>query len=379
MKTFDVAVLGVGGMGSAACHHLAASGLRVLGLEQFSIPNTRGSSHGATRILRLGLHESARYVPLVLRAAELWEEVGARTGRQLFHRCGSLDVARPESPIFTGSLHACQNCGIAHEVLDAPSLRRRFPALNPDDDMLAVHQPGSGFILPEAAISAHIDLALDAGAEIHGHETVLDWAKEGSSYLLRTNRDTYQSTHVVATAGAWIGKLLPQVPVTAERTVLGWFAPIANRQNFSGEKLPVWIVDSPEAGHFYGFPMHGVPGFKLGRLREQPSPAVDPDLPRRSADRDDEEDMRSFLRCCFPDANGPILSLETCFFENTPDRAPIIDRLPGEENFWIAGGFSGHGFKYAAVIGEIVRDLVLQGVSAFNLTPFSLSRFAPQP
>lgn len=373
MNTYDVAVIGVGGMGSAACLRLARAGRRVLGIEQFSIPNTRGSSHGATRILRLGLHESAKYVPLVFRAVDLWDEIGEEVGETLFHRVGSLDVALPESPVFQGSLRACESCDIAHEVLGAADLRRRFPALNPLDAMRAVYQPGSGFVLPEAAITAQVNLAMAAGAEIHGHEHVLGWERAGAGFVLRTDRGSYEAGQILVTAGAWIGRLLPEMPVTAERTVLGWFAPLRNGGNFSPERLPVWIVDSEETGHFYGFPIHGVPGFKLGRLREQPSAAVDPDEPRRPADGSDEEDMRGFVQRIFPDANGPVLAMETCFFENTPDRSPIIDQV--EEGVWVIGGFSGHGFKYASVMGEIARDLLTCGESGFQLWPFRANRF----
>jgi sarcosine oxidase len=244
--------------------------------------------------------------------------------------------------------------------------------------MKAVFQPGSGFVVPEAAISAQVNLALNAGADIHGHERVLGWEKRSGAYILRTDRATYEAGQIVITGGAWLGKLLVEksVPVTAERCVLGWFAPVRNAGLFSEERLPVWIVDSETNGHFYGFPIHGVPGFKLGRLREEPSPAVDPDLPRREPDREDEEDMRGFLGEIFPDANGPILSMETCFFENTPDRSPIIDRVPGEDGAWIIGGFSGHGFKYASAVGEIARDLVTTGESRFDLAPFRADRFA---
>lgn len=361
-------------MGSAACLQLARAGQRVLGIEQFSIPNTRGSSHGATRILRLGLHESAKYVPLVLRAAELWDEIGKEVGETLFHRVGSLDVAPPESPVFQGSLRACESCDIAHEVLGAADLRRRFPALNPLDAMQAVFQPGSGFVLPEAAITAQVNLALAEGAEIHGHEVVQGWERVGTGFVVRTDRGNYGAGQILVTAGAWIGRLLPELPVTAERTVLGWLAPVRNAGNFSPHRLPVWIVDSEETGHFYGFPIHGVPGFKLGRLRDQPSAAVDPDEPRRPADAADEADMRGFVQRIFPDANGPVLAMKTCFFENTPDRAPIIDRI--EEGVWVIGGFSGHGFKYASVMGEIARDLLTRGESGFELGSFRAKRFA---
>ena len=374
MKTYDVAVLGVGGMGSAACYHLAQAGLRVLGLDRFSIPNTRGSSHGATRILRLGLHESAKYVPLVLRAVELWDELGARIGHPIFHRVGSLDISTPELPIFQGSLRSCQACDIAHEVLDAAEIRKRHPAIHPAPGMQAVFQPGSGFVVPEAAITAQVNLALDAGAEIHGHERVLEWNGRSGAYRIRTDHGQYEAGRIVVTSGAWIGKLLP-LPVAAERCVLGWFAPARNAAAFAEDRLPVWIVDSARNGHFYGFPVHGIPGFKLGRLRDIPSPAVDPDEPRREPDRADEEDFRGFLREIFPDADGPVLSMETCFFENTPDRTPIIDRLPGEDGVWIVGGFSGHGFKYSSAVGEVVRDLVIDGTSRFDLSPFSADRF----
>ncbi len=372
-------VVGVGGMGSAACLQLARAGLRVLGVDQFSIPNTRGSSHGATRILRLGLHESARYVPLVLRAVELWDEIGTQCGERLFHRIGSLDVSEPGGAIFQGSLKSCRACGIAHEVLDAAEVRRRFPALNPPGFMQAVLQPGSGFVLPEAAITAQVNLAIAAGAEIHGHERVLGWDRKGGHFVLRTDRGIYEAGQIVVTAGAWIGKLLREqgVPVTAERNVLGWFSvPGREAGNFAPGRLPVWIVDSPSTGHFYGFPIHGVPGFKLGRLREVPSAPVDPDLPRREPDREDEDDMRAFLRECFPAADGPVLSMQTCFFENTPDRAPVIDEISPDSGLWVAGGFSGHGFKYASAVGEIVRGLVSSRASRFDLSSFRLARFA---
>ncbi len=377
METYDLAVIGVGGMGSAIVAHAAARKLKVIGLEQFSIPNTRGSSHGATRILRLGLHEGPTYVPLVLRAVELWRELGNKTGSTLFHNCGGLDVALPGSPIFKGSKAACEKFAIPHEILDAAETHRRFPALRPTTDMLAVYQPGSGFVLPELAVTTHVNLAVEASAEIHGHERVLAWESRGSSYLIRTDRSSYQAQQIIFSAGAWIGKLLAKagVPVVPERTVLGWFSPKANPAQFQPDRLPIWIVDLPDIGHFYGFPIFGIPGFKLGRLREVPSPAVDPDLPRREPDADDEADMRRFVQAAFPDADGPLLSMETCFFENSPDRAPIIDRLPGEPGVWVAGGFSGHGFKFCSAVGELMTDLVTTGSSRFDLGPFRLSRF----
>jgi sarcosine oxidase len=378
VETYDLAVIGVGGMGSAITAHAAKRKLRVLGLEQFSIPNTRGSSHGATRILRIGLHEGPTYVPLVLRAVELWKDLGREFGTPLLHQCGGIDVALPTSPIFTGSKGACEKFDIAHEILDAAETTRRFPAVRPSKDMVTVFQPGSGFVLPELAITAHVNSSLGNGAEIHGHERVLDWEPRAGKHLIRTDRGTYEANQIVFSAGAWMGKLMAKerVPVVPERCVLGWFAPKANLEQFQADRLPIWIIDSPEADHFYGFPIHGVPGFKLGRLRVVPSPAVDPDAIRREPDHADEADMRNFIREIFPDADGPVLSMETCFFENSPDRTPIIDRLPGVDGAWIVGGFSGHGFKFSSAVGEVVADLVTTGSSRFDLSPFRFSRFA---
>jgi len=361
-------------MGSSACFHLAKAGLRVLGIDRFSIPSTRGSSHGATRILRLGLHESAKYVPLVLRSVELWHELGALHGQEIFHQIGSLDISAPERAIFKGSLEACQRCGIEHEVLNADELRKRHPAIAPLPDMQAVFQPGSGFVIPEASVTTHVNLAMAAGAEIHGHEQVIEWKREGDHFTIRTDAGRYEAGQILFTSGAWLGRHLG-VPVTAERCVLGWFAPARNAAHFQPERLPVWIVDSEETGHFYGFPIHGIPGFKLGRLREIPSPAVDPELPRREPDHEDEADIRGFVRKIFPDADGPVLTMATCFFENTPDRDPIIDAVPGLPGAWVVGGFSGHGFKFASVIGEAMTQLALDEKPSLPIGFWGMSRF----
>ena len=212
---------------------------------------------------------------------------------------------------------------------------------------------------------------------------MLDWENRGGDYLLCAPiaRDSYEAGQIVITAGAWIGKLLAAqaIPVAAERCVLGWFAPARGAAHFSEDRLPVWIVDSGRNGHFYGFPIHGIPGFKLGRLREIPSPEVDPDWPRREPDREDEADFRGFIREIFPDADGPVLSMETCFFENTPDRSPIIDRLPGENGVWVIGGFSGHGFQevHASTIGEVAHGQAScsTGFRRSTLLPFRADRF----
>jgi len=373
-KPYDLIVLGVGGMGASVVAHAAWSGLRTLGLEQYSLPHRRGSSHGFTRILRLGLHEKPTYVPLVMRAVELWKELGEKAGRPMFFQSGSVDVAPPESAIFKGSLAACQKHGIAHEVLDAKETQRRFPGIHPDPEMLTVHQPGSGFVLSDASIEAHLNLALAAGAELHGHETALGWDSQGELYSVQTDRGTYEARALVITTGAWARKLLPNAPIKAERQVVGWFQPRESPEFFTPARMPAWIVDSPALGHFYGLPIHSIPGFKLAKFVF--GDVVDPGAELIPPQPQEEEVLRVFLRRYFPAADGPVLTLTAMFFENTPDRAFIIDQAPGQPGVWLALGFSGHGYKYAPAIGELMTNLVRKGESPFDLSPFKIARFA---
>ena len=375
MRTFDVAVLGVGGIGSAACYHLARTGLRVVGIEQFSIPHSRGSSHGVTRILREGLHENETYVPLVRRALELWRELEKASGTQLFYQTGSLDIGLPESSIVVGSLNSCQRWSIPHETFAASELRRRYPVLRIYDEMVAVFQPNSGFVLAEGSITAHVNGACDHGAEIHGHEKMIGWEANGDGYAIQTTHDRYEVGQIVFTVGAWASKVTGlSVQVRPERAVLGWFQPKENAARFGVGSLPVWIIDSPDGGHFYGLPVFGIPGFKLGRLSRNLD-EVDPDLPLLEPDSRDEQDLRQFLEKHFPDANGSLLSMQTAFFEHSPDRHFIIGELPDFPGAWVIAGLSGHGFKYASALGELAKDLLLQRKSGYDLSPFRLDRF----
>jgi len=378
MKTFDVAVLGVGGIGSAACYHLARTGLRVVGIEQFSIPHSRGSSHGVTRILREGLHENETYVPLVRRALELWRELEKISGTQLFYQTGSLDIGLPESSIVIGSLDSCRRWSIPHEMFAAGELRRRYPVLRIYDEMVAIFQPNSGFVLAEGSITAHVNGACDHGAEVRGHEKMIGWDATGAGYTIRTTHDRYEVGQIVFTVGAWASKVVGLgVQVRPERAVLGWFQPKENAARFGVGSLPVWIIDSPDGGHFYGLPVFGIPGFKLGRLSRNLD-EVDPDLPLLEPDSRDEQDLRQFLEKHFPDANGSLLSMQTAFFEHSPDRHFIIGELPDFPGAWVIAGLSGHGFKYASALGELAKDLLVQRKSGYDLSPFRLGRFGSE-
>ena len=357
-QRYDAIVVGVGGMGSAALYHLARRGRRVLGLERFGVPNELGSSHGLTRIIRLAYYEHVAYVPLLRRAYELWRELEAAAGEQLLHVTGSIDAGPPDQLVFSGSLRSCEEHGLAHEVLDAGELARRFPAYRLAGDALALLQPDGGFLLPERCIVAHAQAAQALGAEVHANERVLGWGPDGDGVLVRSEHGEYAAERLVLTAGAWTADLTG-LPVVAERQVLAWLEPRAP-ELFAPERFPVFNLQLDTDERYYGFPVFGVPGFKLGRyhhLREQ-GPADELDREPRPAD---EELLRAFARRCFPDGDGRALMLKTCLFENSPDEHFLVDLLPEAPQVVVAGGFSGHGFKFCSVVGEILAELALDG------------------
>ena len=374
MPDYDAIVLGVGGMGSASLYHLARRGLRVLGLEQYDIPNEMGSSHGVTRIIRRAYYEDPSYVPLLSRSYQLWRELEAVSGESLLVTTGSIDAGPEGSQVFEGSRHSCQLHNLPYEVLESRDVTSRFPGYRLPADSLAVLQPDGGFLLSERCIVAHVEGALEQGAEVHGREQALGWEPTGEGVEVRTNKGRYRSRKLVVCAGAWTGKLLPQLSFLAvpERQVLAWIQP-SRPELFQPNTFPVFNI-LVEEGKYYGFPAYGIPGFKVGRFHHLQQQA-DPDTMDREARAEDEEVLRSFTSRYFPDAAGPTLSLKTCIFTNSPDEHFILDFHPEYPQVAIAAGFSGHGFKFCSVVGEIMADFVEHGGTAHNLDLLRLSRF----
>ncbi len=374
MTEYDAIVIGVGGMGSAAVYHLARQGVRVLGIERYDIPNEMGSSHGVTRMIRLSIQEGPSYVPLVRRAYELWRQLENVAGERLLFTTGSIRAGIESNQMFQGSKEACDAHNIPYEVLTGPETNQRFPGYQLPEEAMAIYQPDGGFLLSERCIVAHVAAALDLGAEVHGRERVLGWEPKGDGMQVRTDRGAYSAHNLIVCSGAWTAKLLPHLVELAkpERQVLAWFQP-KRPQLFSPDTFPVFglVVDE---GRFYGFPSFGIPGFKVGRthhLEQQ----VDPDTMDRESHLEDENVLRDFTRRCFPQAAGPTLSLKTCLFTNSPDGHFILDVLPGLPQVSVAAGFSGHGFKYCSVVGEIMADLAQHGDTPHDLSMFRLARF----
>jgi sarcosine oxidase len=375
---FDVIVAGVGGMGSAAVYHLAKRGLRVLGLERFDVPNDMGSSHGSTRIIRLAYYEDPSYVPLLHRSYELWRQLETEAGEQLLHITGSIDASPAGTRVFEGSRESCLLHNLPHEVLTSAELTYRFPGYQLPEETMAVLQPEGGFLLPERCIVSHVALAQALGAEVHGRERVLEWSKDGRGVRVKTDRDEYTAHRLVVTAGPWAATLLQDLGALAipERQVLGWFQPRVPA-HFALGRFPVFNVSVPE-GRYYGFPQFHVPGFKLGRYHhlEEHVPADQLDGVDRRCHPQDEAVLRDFVSRYIPDADGPTMALKVCLFTNSPDEHFIIDKHPGAENVTLAAGFSGHGFKFCSVVGEVLADLAIDGRTAHDVSLFRLSRFS---
>ncbi len=371
-ERYDVVVIGVGGMGSAALYHLARRGKRVLGVEQFDTPHELGSSHGITRIIRLAYFEDPSYVPLVRRAYELWRELESEAGEQLLHVTGTVEAGER---IYQGSLRSCLEHDLPHELLDGREVARRFPAYRLPPDLPVLYQPDGGFVLPERCIVAHVRGALANGAVVRTRERVLGWEVAGDAVSVRTDRETIEAEKVVLTAGAWspsVGRLPPDL-VVAQRQVLAWLQPM-RPELFAPDRFPVFNVILDE-GHFYGFPVFGAPGFKLGRYNHGGEKG-DPDVLSREPDPEDDV-LRPFATSYFPDGAGPTLALKSCLFELSPDEHFIIDDHPETERAVVAGGFSGHGFKFCSVVGEILADLVEDGTTRHDIGLFRLDRFLP--
>ena len=374
MARFDAVVIGLGAMGSAALATLARRGARVLGIERFAPGHDHGSSHGETRLIRLGYFEHPSYVPLLRRTYELWRELEAMSGAKLMHITGIAEIGPPDGEVVAGTLRASRMHGLPHEVLNAAEVMKRFPAFRVPADFVGVVQPDGGFVAVEPTIEAQLALAKDAGAETRFGETVRAVAPHGSDVRIETDRGTVEADQVIVTVGAWVKTLLPELPVALRTTrqVIAWFEPLDDAP-FAAGRFPVFLLESRHGVH-YGFPPRGNGNVKIAKHHHRDE-AVDPDAMGRSVTAADEALIRPALADHIPAANGPLASAKTCLYTVTPDHDFIIDHMPGATNVIVASPCSGHGFKFAPVIGEILADLAIGGKTPHDISRFALSRF----
>ena len=372
MKAFDVVVVGLGAMGSAAVWHLARRGQRVVGLDRFVPGHERGSSHGTSRIIRLGYFEHPAYVPLLRRAYGLWRELEAATGHRLLEITGIAEIGPPNGALVTGTLAAAQAHDLPHAVLAASDLMRRYPAFRLPADYVAVVQDDGGLLKPEPGILAHLRLAKAAGAELRTGQRVRALEPLAAGVRVVTDQGSIEAGTAIVAAGPWVTAILPDLParLRVTRQLMAWFDP-SDAALFTPPQFPVFILESRHGMH-YGFPVDAF-GVKVGKHHHLDE-TVDPDDCDSSVSAQDEAVIRAALADHLPAANNRMRMAKTCLYTLTPDGHFLIDRVISP-HIILVSACSGHGFKFAPVIGEIVADLATQATTAHDIARFRLARF----
>lgn len=370
---YDVIVIGGGSMGIAAAYYLAEGGKKVLVLEQSTIPNNIGSHHGETRIFRMGYGDGAQYVPLLKEALVLWKELEKEVDRTLFQQVGALSIGPHDSEFVRETIDSSVEYGLEHELLTASEIEKRWPGFDLPADYRGCFDPISGFLFSEACVLAYKEAALKRGATIYENTRVdaVDALEDG--VCVKAGGQSYIGRKAIVTAGAWTAKLLPELnlPIQPVRKALGWFETAGTLYR---DQFPCFVVDTKEGETYYGFPDFNGGGLKIGHMGL--GDKTDPDaVDRQFYFEKDERDLRSFLANFMPQAEGKLLNKGICMFSNTPDHHFIIDTAPGMEHVILAAGFSGHGFKFASVIGDILRELATEGATKRDIAFLRLNRF----
>jgi sarcosine oxidase len=378
--SFDVIVLGLGGMGSAAAYHLAGRGKRVLGIEQFTAPHDKGSSHGKTRVIRQAYLEGPAYVPLVLRAYELWRQLERETGRKLLFEVGGLMLGSPDSRVVQGSTRSAQQYRLEHEILDANEIRKRFPPIHPDADTVALYEKHAGYLRCEECVRAHLDQAAALGATLQFEENVTAWEPTQGGVRVRTSRGNYEAERLVITPGPWAPQVLAELnlPLVVDRQVLYWFDPIGGIEAFLPDRFPIYVWELPDGSIPYGFPAVDGPnrGVKVAFAYAPRQQVCTPETIERRVHEREIEEMRRAVVEQIPALNARCLDAVTCMYTRTPDHHFIITRHPEHPQVSIACGFSGHGFKFCSVVGEILADLATSGETRHDIGLFRLDRLS---
>jgi sarcosine oxidase len=367
-KNFDVIVLGVGSMGSSTCYHLSKQGYKILGLEQFDIPHDQGSHAGQSRIIRKAYFEHSDYVPLLERAYENWKKIEEETGAQIYFPTGLLYAGKPQDILIKGVRESAVKYALHIETLSNLEMTARFPQFQIPEGYDVLLEPDAGFVTPERAILLYVEQAIRHGASIHTKEKTISWKKAGASIEVTTTKGNYTCNKLIITAGAWAGSMIPGFSdhLQVTRQVIAWVNPAAWTP-FELGTLPCWMIDeATQNGMYYGFPILPVGKFGgpigLKVALHYPGLASNPDAVNRTTSVEDESHLIEALHKFLPKGYLSTHVLKTCLYTNTPDENFVIDYLPGNDDQVIIGsGFSGHGFKFVSVVGEILADLAIKG------------------
>lgn len=377
-----VIVVGLGAMGAAASYQLAQMGAQVIGLDRYTPPHPFGSTHGETRITRLAIGEGPEYVPLVQRSHQLWREIEAQAATDIFNQCGGLILGDKNNAFLASTRASAASYGIAHEDLTASQIRSRFPTFAVSNEIEGYYEPEAGYLRPEAAVQAQLDLATKHGTDLRYGQVVESWRTSGDGIEVRLDQGEWlRGDRLLICAGPWLPQLCPELAehFAVQRQLLYWFPMRDNFEAFAAAPVFIWEIDGPrtEFSHslgFYGFPAVDGPRGGVKLATEQASQTTTPDGHKHPATAAEIAEMgERYVRPCLPNLGLEPLRTVSCLYTSTRGSRFLIDRHPSCEQALIVSPCSGHGFKHSAAIGEAIAQWALTGESQIDLEPFALT------
>ena len=374
---YDVIIVGLGAMGSAASYYLSKNGVKVLGLDTYEPPHKLGSSHGHTRVIREAYHEGTSYVPIVKRAYELWNELDHEIEDKLILEYGGMYLG-DDGKYLSDAKKSAKKYDIPIKEFSSKEIKEKYNILNPPNNFKGLLENRSGAVFPEKAISNFLSKSINNGSSHNYNEKVIGWEKQSKFYKVETDKNNYFAEKLIFSSGAWIKNLVPslKLPVKIERQVLFWFDPIKDKDKFHYSNMPNTGWDLDNGMEFYTQPNIENKGFKVA-MHHNGKFISENDLNRES-NADDLSIVKNFLEEYIPLANGKIIDSRVCVYTNTPDLDFIIDFYPNDENLIICSPCSGHGFKFTPAIGEICSELVINNGTNYDLSEFSIKRLMKQ-
>ncbi len=368
---YDLIIIGSGSVGAAAGYYASRAGLKVLMTDAHLPPHTEGSHHGDTRLMRHAYGEGEKYVPLVLRAQALWDAFAAESGEAVFERTGVVNLGPANSPFLANVAASAQQWQLATEHLDAQAIMARWPEIRVPENYIGIFEANSGVLRSELAIKTWINLAREAGCAQLFNCPVTALHHHDSGITIDTADGHYHARKVLISAGTWVTKLLPSLPLQPVRKIFAWHQ--ADGRYSTKNHFPAFTGELANGDQFYGFPAEDNE-LKIGKHNGGQIIHAPEERQAFGAVASDGSESFSFLRQILPGIGGCLYGA-ACTYDNSPDEDFIIDTLPGHPETLLITGLSGHGFKFAPALGEIAVQFAQDERSQFDLSPFSLARF----